>query len=459
MAREFIGDLVAQLQAGKISRREFARRAAALGLSAGLIGQATRVAAAQEASPAASPGAGGLIGRQDVEHLTDTSAGTVKFYSSWPLTGASEQIGGDSVESVRMAIEDFGGAAGGFAIEYNPLDDGIAANNGSWDAAREAENATTVVNDEDAMVYIATYNSGAAAVSIPILNQAEPGPMAMISPANTYPGLTKESPYNAEENEPEQYYPVGRRNYMRVVPADDLQGPAAAAWAFNSNGARRAYVLHDNQLYGKGVATAFRDVFESLGGEILGFEAFDANAPDYQALMTSVANAGPDILYVGAIVNLNPGKLLQDMRSVMSVDDVTFLGPDGLINQAFIDGAGEAAAGAYVTFAGLPPQALEGTGADWYTRIKERIGHEPDAYSVYAYECAVVAIQALDEVQEKDRVAILDAMLGTESFEGLLGTWGFLDTGDTSLTTVSVSVIEDGAIAFQEKISAPTPGV
>jgi branched-chain amino acid transport system substrate-binding protein len=215
-------------------------------------------------------------------------------------------------------------------------------------------------------------------------------------------------------------------------------------------------VLHDNQLYGKGVAVAFRDAFETLGGEILGFEAFDANAPDYLALMTSVADAQPDIVYVGAIVNLNPGKLLQDMRSVMPADQVMFLGPDGLINQAFIDGAAEAAEGARVTFAGLPPQALEGVGADWYTRIKERIGHEPDAYAVYAYECAVVAMQGLDQAQAKDRVAILDAMFATEGFEGLIGTWGFTETGDTSLTAVSVNIITDGAISFEQSIEAPT---
>ena len=38
------------------------------------------------------------------------------------------------------------------------------------------------------MVYIGTYNSGAAKLSIPILNAAC---LVMVSPANSYPGLTK----------------------------------------------------------------------------------------------------------------------------------------------------------------------------------------------------------------------------------------------------------------------------
>ena len=459
MSREWIGNLIAQLHAQKIDRREFAQRAGALGLSATLIGQVLRAApvTAQDATPAASPTGEGLtVGNPDIEHITSTDQGTVKFYSSWPLTGASEQLGGDMVASLQMALADFGNAGGGFAIEYTALDDGIAANNGSWDAAKEAENATSVVNDPDAVVYIATYNSGAAAVSIPILNQAQPSPMAMISPANTYPGLTKDLPSNAE-GEPEVYYPTGVRNYMRVVPADDLQGPAAGAWAYNDAGLTNAYVLHDNQLYGKGVAQAFHDTFQSLGGTILGFEAFDPNAPDYLALMTSIASTGPDVVYVGAITNLNPGKLLQDLRSVMPASEVTFIGPDGLINQAFVEGAGEAAQDAYVTFAGLPPNALQGAGADWYTRIKEILGHEPDAYSVYAYECGVVAIQALDQTQSNDRGEILDAMFSTEDFQGLLGTWSFLETGDTSLTTVSLNQIQEGEINFVQEIAAPAP--
>lgn len=445
-------NLVDQLQRGAIDRRTFIVRAVALGASAFAIGAGLRragVVSAQEAVPLTPEN----IGIEGIEHITTTDKGTINLYSSWPLTGASEQIGGDSAEAIRMALELYGNAAGGFALNYQALDDGIAANNGSWDAAKEAENATLVVNDPDAMVYIATYNSGAAAVSIPILNQADPGPMAMISPANTAVALTKSYEFN-EPGQPEEYYPTGVRNYMRVVPADDVQGSASGKWAIEQLGSKRAYVLHDNQLYGKGVATVFANTYEELGGEVLGFDAFDADAPSYEAVMTGIADSQPDLVYLGAIVNLNASKLLQDMRAVMPADQVAFLGPDGLINQAFIDGAGSAAEGAYITFGGLPANELPGAGASWYEAMKERVGHEPDSYSVYAFEVAVVALQAIDQVGEKDRVAILEAMFGTEGFRGLLGNWSFTETGDTDLTTISLNVVQDGVITFQENIGA-----
>src|SRR5699024_6803757 len=155
--------------------------------------------------------------------------------------------------------------------------------------------------------------------------------------------------------------------------------------AFNGLGAQRAYVLHDNQTYGLGVAQEFNDTFIELGGEVVGLEAFDANAPEYEAVMTKIAATQPDVVYLGAIVNLNASKLLQDLRVQMPADQVAFMGPSGLINQEFIDGAGGAAEGAYITFGGLPPDELAsrgGAGALWYDAMVERLGREPDSYSI-----------------------------------------------------------------------------
>lgn len=450
MQRDWIGDLVAQLRSGAISRRDFAKRAAAIGISASLIGQAINSAAAQDASPVAGGETAADIGQQDVEHVTDTSKGTIKLYSSWPLTGSSEQIGGDAVQATKLALEDFGNAAGGFALSYEALDDGIAANNGSWDGPTEANNATKAINDADCMVYMGTYNSGAAQISIPLTNEAG---LAQISYANTYVGLTRALEGVTEEGEPEKFYPSGKRNYMRTVVADDVQGNAAANWAYNENGNRKAYVLHDNQPYGKGVANVFQIEFKKLGGEVLGFEGYVPDAGDYQSLMSGIADMGPDIVYLGAIVNLNASKLLQDLRDFMPVDQVTFLGPDGLINEDFVKGAGEAGEGAYITFSGVPAGNLAGPGADYAKRMGDILGHMPDAYATYAYETAVVVMQGIDKAGEKDRAKILDAMFSTKDFVSLLGgSWSFTADGDTDSTRMGLNQIQGGEIKFVKAI-------
>lgn len=443
--------LVGQMRTGAIDRRTFLLRGAALGISASALMRALPAMAQDSSGSGSDELVPENLGMAGIEHSTDTSKGTINLYSSWPMSGASEQIGGDSAEAIRLAIEIWGGAAGGFAINYTPLDDGLAANNGAWDAAKEAENASMVVNDEDAVAYIATYNSGAAEAAIPITNQAG---LAQISPANTAVQLTKESPANPE-GYPDVLYPTGERNYMRVVPADDLQGSAGANFAFNTLGAQTAYILHDQQTYGRGVAESFQATFVELGGEILGFEGFDPNAPEYQALMTKIASTGPQLVYLGAIVNLNASKLLQDFRGLLSPEETAFMGPDGLLNQAFVDGAGDAAEGAYITFGGLPASALEGPGAVWAETMRERLGHEPDAYAAYSFEAAVVVLQAIDAVGEKDRAKILEAMFNTTDFRGLTNTWSFTETGDPDTATLSVNIVKDGEITFGETISPP----
>jgi ABC-type branched-subunit amino acid transport system substrate-binding protein len=160
---------------------------------------------------------------------------------------------------------------------------------------------------------------------------------------------------------------------------------------------------------------------------------------------------------VGATVDNNPAKELQDMRGVMG-DEVTFLGPDGLINAAFIQGAGDAGEGAYVTFAGYSPDKLlelGGPGADFVTRITERLGHSPDSYAVYAYESTVVTVQSLDRVGEKDRGKILDDLFATEGFVSLLGlTWSFNENGDTDSAVIGLDKIENGDFKFQKLLPA-----
>src|SRR5204863_59288 len=107
-------------------------------------------------------------------------------------------------------------------LEVVNLDD-ASPQTGKWDGAVEAENANKAVGDPLAIVYIGTYNSGAAKVSIPITNRAH---MAQVTPANTYPGLTKKR--GAAPGEPEIYRPGGFVNYFRPIPADDIQGAVGA---------------------------------------------------------------------------------------------------------------------------------------------------------------------------------------------------------------------------------------
>ena len=140
----------------------------------------------------------------------------VTIVSSLPRNGSAKQQSDTIVRGIRIAIEEANHRAGPFRVEYVDLDDSPASA-GQWTSEAEAANARRALQDPDVMARVGTFNSGAAKVLMPILNL---GDLLMVSPANTAVGLTK--PGLGDPGEPEIYRPTGRRNYTRVVPANDL---------------------------------------------------------------------------------------------------------------------------------------------------------------------------------------------------------------------------------------------
>lgn len=375
----------------------------------------------------------------------------VKIVSSLPRTGSAKQQSDTIVGGIRMAIEEAGGKAGPFRVEYLDLDDSTAAA-GQWTSEAEAANARRALQDPDVVAYIGTFNSGAAKVSMPILNL---GDLLMVSPANTAVGLTK--PGLGAPGEPEVYRPTGRLNYTRVVPADDLQGPLSADWA-RQRGVRKVYILDDNEVYGKGIADLFDERCREIGIEVLGHDSIDAKAQEFKSLMASIKAAGPDLVYFGGTTQSKGGQLAKDMASAGIT--ALLMVPDGCREQVFIDSAGAAnlEGRCFVTFGGLPPEKLTGKGAEFVERYQRKHGELPEAYAVYGYEAACVALQAIRDAGVKDRRAITDAALALKDFDGALGDWGFDEHGDTTMKTLTVSVVKGGRFEFEEILDANAVG-
>jgi len=367
----------------------------------------------------------------------------VKIVSSLPRTGSAKQQSDTIVRGIRMAIDEAQGRVGPFRIEYLDLDDSTAAA-GQWTSEAEAANARRALQDPDVCAYLGTFNSGAAKVSMPILNL---GDLLMVSPANTAVGLTK--PGLGAPGEPEVYRPTGRINYMRVVPADDLQGPMAADWA-QRRGVKRVYILDDNEVYGKGIADLFDERCHELGIEVLGHDSIDSKAQEFKSLMASVKAARPDLVYFGGTTQSKGGQLAKDMASA-GIGSMLMV-PDGCREQVFIDSAGAAnlEGRCFVTFGGLPPEKLTGKGSEFVERYRAKFGEMPEAYAVYGYEAACVALRAIREAGTKDRAAITAAALATRDFDGALGRWGFDANGDTTMQTLTVSVVKDGKFVLEE---------
>src|ERR671933_582232 len=194
----------------------------------------------------------------------------------------------------------------------------------------------------------------------------------MISPANTYVGLTHSGPGTAA-GEPEKYYPTGKRNYIRIVAADDFQG-AADAMNAQQLGLKKIYILNDKEAYGLGVATDFKNSLTQLGITPAGFSAWNGKASSYTGLATRIKAAGADAVFLGGLICENGGKLIKDLRSVLG-NDVTLLAPDGFTPiSAVVQGAGNASEGMYVSVAGQPNENLGPNGKKFVKDFSKEIG-------------------------------------------------------------------------------------
>ncbi|MFM7035761.1 MAG: branched-chain amino acid ABC transporter substrate-binding protein, partial [Planctomycetia bacterium] len=179
-----------------------------------------------------------------------------------------------------------------------------------------------------------------------------------------------------------------------------------------------------------------------------------AKAQEFKSLMASIKAAGPDLVYFGGTTQSKGGQLAKDMASAGI--PALLMVPDGCREQVFIDSAGAAnlEGRCFVTFGGLPPEKLTGKGKEFVDRYREKHHETPEAYAVYGYEAARVALEAIRRVGTKDRRAIADAALAIRDFDGALGHWGFDANGDTTLDALTVSVVKGGRFEFEATVGS-----
>ena len=120
---------------------------------------------------------------------TSPSVDGLTVYSSLPMSGGSRIQALAVSRGAALALAHSNGVAAGRPVTYISLDDATTFA-GHWTPEQTAANATRAAQDASTIGYIGEFNSGATAVSLPILNV---GGVPQISPTNTAIGLTRSS--------------------------------------------------------------------------------------------------------------------------------------------------------------------------------------------------------------------------------------------------------------------------
>jgi branched-chain amino acid transport system substrate-binding protein len=356
--------------------------------------------------------------------------------SDLPLQGSGRTQTVQMTQAIKFVLKQNSFTAGKYKIGYQSCDDSTAQA-GKWDSGKCAANAKAYASDSSVLGVIGTFNSGCAEIIIPVLNRANPGPLGMVSPANTYVGLTHGGPGTAP-GEPAKYYPTGKRSYIRIVAADDFQGAADALYAQQS-GVKSLFILNDKEAYGLGVATDFKNATTKLKIKIAGFTAWDPKASSYEALATKIKQSGADAVFLGGLICENGGKLVKDLRAGLG-KTIKLMAPDGFTPiSAVVSGAGAPNAnGMSVSVAGQPNEALPAAGKKFVKDFGATIGGQnPDPYAAYAAQSMQVLLDAI-KASDGSRASVTDMLLKTKVTNGILGTFTINANGDTSSNPVTV---------------------
>ena len=370
---------------------------------------------------------------------------TVKIGVDLPLSGGEVANGQPTLQGVELAVAEWNDAGHDYTVETNVQDDAL---NGVHDPQTGANNANTLVADDEVVGMVGPFNSNVARAIIPITNEFG---LAQCSPANTGVDLTKEGS--------EQYRPENPdvRNYFRVATPDDIQGPAGAQFAYNDLEKRTALVIDDTEAFGVGVANSFTDEFTALGGTTLDRVSNDFDTNQSFAAILTAAGTDFDVVYFGGTQVTGGGQLRKDMGAA-DLLDVPLVGPDGIADLGDFGGEGafltlagqENGANVYGTVAGIhdipDPEAF----AEAYGAMFD--GAEPGAYSALAYACTQVLLQAIDAnlADSADLAALREnvrsSIFAGDEWETVLGTLHFDENGDSSQKFISFyATLDDGS--------------
>ena len=383
-------------------------------------------------------------------------AKTLTIYSSLPLQGALRGPTTAIVDGEKLALQQAGGKAGKFKIKYVSLDDSTAQA-GEWTPEQTSANARKAAQDKNTAVYLGEFNSGATAVSLPILNEAQ---VPQISPANTAVGLTSNAP-GADTGEPDKYYPKGNRTYARIVPKDTIQG-AALATLMKQEGCTKVAITNDKEVYGAGLARNIQIAAKSIGLNIISNDAIDPQAPNYRSLAQKAKSAGADCFVFSGTTGTNAVQIFKDFGAALP--NAKLYGPDGVANAALTDpkqgGVPESLDPRIkVTVATLKPSEYPQAGQEFFRSFTQKYGvKNPDPYAIYGYEAMSLALDAIKRSGDGTRPNILKAIFDTKNRQSVLGTYSIDKNGDTTLTDYGVYAVKNGQLVFDQTIHAKATG-
>ncbi len=423
---EVVAELEAQLEAAQAEAEAAAAAQAEAEETVAAMAEAEAEAAAEAAAAAEMMHLGdGSLGVVTVE-----SGDAIQIRSLQSITGDTASFGLPIDRAAYIAVDDFG-PVHGFDVDLGASLDDLCSNDGGQAAAQ------IIVADEDVVGVLGTSCSGAAVAAAPLITNAG---MVLISGGNTSPALTSNLAGIAGPNHV--------RGYYRTAHNDLYQGAAMAEFVFNELGFSTAAAIHDGDPYTQGLAQAFSDAYEELGGSVTGFSAVNKEDTDMIPVLTEIAAGSPEALFFP--IFQPAGDFVADQApGVPGLEDTVLLAADGLLNANYLplpQTTDMYFSGPDQRFGENVNESTGKTAADFTEAYEAAYGEVPSsAFWAHGYDATTLLLEAIkaaswieDDHLMIDRQGVRDFLYDLRGYSGIIGTINCDDFGDCGAAKITV---------------------
>ena len=340
------------------------------------------------------------------------------------ISGPDATLGTDSRNGAEIAISDKGGTLLGHPIQFDGEDEGCNAEGGQAAGTKLAADPTIVA-------ILGTSCSSAIRVAMPLWSTAG---FTVISASNTAVDLT----LAGNENQ--------HPGYLRTAHSDAVQGAAAAQFAWEKLGIKKAATIHDGSIYAEQLQQVFADAFVALGGEITAQESVDPQQTDMSGVLTTIATGAPELIYHPIFIQAG-AQIVRQARETPGLETTYLMGADGMFSPDVVEGAGDAVEGVFVSSPDFTAFG-DAYANEFLPKYQEKFGSVPvSIFHAHAYDAFNMVYACVEQVAVGDkeggdlligRQALRDCMYATKDFQGLTGNLTCSPTGDCADPKIAV---------------------
>ena len=353
-------------------------------------------------------------------------AATIKVGVVLPMTGGISAFGQMTWEGIQIA-HSVKPTVAGHEIKLVLLDN----------RSEKTEAANAVARAIDKEKVVAIIGQVASSHSLAGGAVAEEKHTPMISPSSTNPLVTQ-----------------GKKYVSRACFIDPFQGGAAAVFAFNKLGARRAVVFTDiQQDYSVGLTNFFMRAFRKLGGTVIQV-FYNTGDQDFSAQISTALAFSPDVIF---ITGYYPEAALISRQARQLGYTGYIMGGDGLEAPELVSIGGEAVEEVYFTTHFHAKAAATPMTKKFVAMYKEKYKKDPSALAALGFDAYLILAEAMERVLkahpeyvndlQKFRDAVAIEIRNTKNFEGASGYITINKNGD-AVKSVVVDVVKNGEFDF-----------